>query len=435
MKKLIFLTAAVSSAIILISAARPDHSIISAGTSLIERNGFIYASAGKTLYRLNRKTGDFSAIYSGRTPLYRFEVNSGNTKALCIFEGDPHLHYLQLGAGPVKSVKILMNKPQGYSDQPDILYFTRNETRAVICSSSYGDRAVVFLADLTKAESANTALATGGAVIAAGGDSVVYLTHSKFEYGRYEKSSKETLRWRNIFTGAEKDLYVFPTINKVYLVGYNYIKPTATAVETGSPEYAGVRINDPGTGTDRVLIFKDASGTPFATVESPREINGGELYVERALLSADAMNLIFEVTYKETPGFRSYIKTDLKTGKTEPASDEFMSGIRFKTKYRQHGNTLKGHLFKQNEGSDILLLVDKKKRMYSETNIKPLAKTPKVEWGGLTYFYTEPDEFYTAIEKGGGRYFMRFPFSALKTPDKPVPDGQSVFEFIQRHGR
>jgi hypothetical protein len=421
------------SCLILISAIRPDHSIITSGTALRGEGNYIYTEGGRSLYRLDRKTGDFVTIYTGRNPIYRYDISPDKTKAVCYFEGEPFLHLLTLSTVPARASRIALKIPEGFSDSLDTVYFDESGSYIMAASSAYSDRCVAFYVDLKKPGTSVNTLSGGGSVIIAAGADLIYITHSKSEYGRYGKTQRETVRWKNIITGVEKNIYSFEGLLRITEKDNDILQAGAEAVDSESPSIAAVRIKEPHKLMDKIIIYKGGTGVPLAEIESPREFNGKPVRIERVHLTAEAKHIIYGVKFSYGDQYETFLAYDVKSGKLEKASDALLSRVIFKTKYRDFRNTGKGLLFRYIEGSDDLVLVDINAKTYSENSMLPFAKIPKAEWAGLVYFFPDPDEFYAGIEKGGGRYYIRFPLKALKAPGTSLPEGVSPFEFIQSY--
>ncbi len=410
---------------------QPDSSIIPSAVSLKNNGRFIYANGSGRLFQLDRLTGDLRTIFSHRGSLYRYYFTKDNTGFLCYYENEEFIHYIKKQGKRYISKRLPLARPKGWADLFDRVFIDTETANAVAVSSQQSDRVVAVSTSIKKKKTQIT-VSRGGRVIHSEGRHLVYMTYTSQRYGRYMMSPSETIYYRDIISGKELSLYTFRSLyhtvrsgsitrNRLYSSGASGIKSEAGKI-------FGIHITDEHARKSFILFIDMKKSKPVCSVECSAFFSGDIPETGIWRMSRDDSLCFFS---GETTGGRLISSAaDILTGKITPLPGDYNQLSALPGGYWGYGILPNGYIWHHKRKSNTMLIVDPVSNTFSETNLLRFTGKPQVEWAGLTYFFPDPDEFYTSVEKGGSRYYIRFRPGDLKKPRKHIPAGRTVLSFL-----
>gem|GEM_PF-2590774 len=436
MKNFLTITLVILFSTFLNARQRPDHYLIPSATALKGNGTFVYASGGGRLYQFNRQSGALKTLLVRRGSLYRYTFNKANSRFLCFYEGENFLHYLQYMRGRRVYRKLPLKKPNKWSEEVSTIFFDVTEKYAITYSAPYSNHVVAAVTSLTYPYRSRQVLARGGKIIYADLSHLVYMTYSGSRYGRAFKTNSEKVMYLNVKTGTSKVLHTFTQLVKRNIrqerrYRTEWYRSRVSAIPSKAKKRFALQIVDEHLGKNFFLVIDMKRSRVIRRFEAFAEFEGRRIKKRSAYMNpTDSFLAIHNIYYDRND---NYIKYSFLKESSDFLSNNFpfsrtRIGSYWAYGYLSDGKTLWHHP----RGKNYMVLIDTESRKYSITNMLTFARKQKVEWGGLTYFFSSPDEFYAGIEKGGGRYYIRFPLSKLRPPVRPMPAGINPLDFMKK---
>jgi hypothetical protein len=384
----------------------PKHKILPDCLGLVNGTGdHIYGLGDKTVYRLNRKTGESVALYERNVDhLYRFAVSDSDDQMLVYYEGDKYIYHLAMK--PFKVTQI----PKGTG--VDSLYINSIGTHAVVFDR--GDYAFVAKrTSLLPPHDSETLVEQEGRVLVSSAENVLYATWSYAQgknFHPYYSPMYEHVMARAFKNQKPSRLFTFPTIDH---------RNSIDKIYSRSGDVEALFLGD-FTRDKQFILVHDWVKDSTVTFEMPYHVTSdpcGSYCPFAGAFSHDEKHLFFlDIQAKQVRVLRfDPAKPDLKEVGLIPLPGSSKLKGKFEKEEIHRMGTLKDSETVWIHWGDFLIFMDPAGKT-SSVNVAPFSKKKNPEWAGPTYYTTDPEQFWFGIEKGGSRYFMMAELSKLYSP-------------------
>ncbi len=384
----------------------PPHQILPDCLGLINGTGeHIYGLGDKTLYRLNRKTGESVALYERSVDyLYRIAVSDSDDQMLLYYEGDKYVYHLTMK--PFKVHQI----PKGTG--VDSLYINAIGTHAVVFDKGdYGFEAV--RTSLLKPHDHETLIDEEGRVLTSSAENVLYATWSTAQgknFHPYYSPMYEHVMARAFKDAKPSRLFTFPTID--HRNSIDKIYSTSGTVEA-------LFLGD-FTRDKQFILVHDWTAGSTVTFEMPYHVDadpcGNACRFGAAFSHNEDHLFLLDIQAKQVRVLRfDPAKPDISEVGAIPLPGSSKLKGKFGKQEIHRMGTLKDSETVWIHWGDFLIFMDPSGKTKT-VNVAPFSKKKSPEWAGPTYYTTDPEQFWFGIEKGGSRYFMMVELSKLYSP-------------------